>query len=172
MSLLSLIPLPARVLLVLAILGGIAAGVLHVKHTWTAEGRAEVQADWDADKAATAEVTRLIIADNTRKTTILQSTADQERGVLHARLHSSALELDESLRRLRARPDRPAEGAGGVPANPGSGDGPRGCTAAELYADDAEALVRFAAKADRLQLKLDSCQRQYRAAQATINGIK
>jgi hypothetical protein len=173
MNILSLIPGFSffRLGIVAVALVAVTAGLWKVRHSGVVAGRAMVQAKWDIDKAAVAETNRLLIADNSRKTAQLQTNSDRERGVLHARLHSASIELDESLRRLRERPSRPAESSDSVPTNSGLGDGRRGCTAAELYADDAEALIRFAAKADRLQLKLDSCQRQYRAAQAAVNSV-
>jgi hypothetical protein len=44
----SFIPLPARILAGLALIGAIFAGIMWLKAEGRAEGRAEVQAEWNA----------------------------------------------------------------------------------------------------------------------------
>ena len=161
-----------RLGIVAAVLVAASAGLWKVRHDGVVQGRTETQALWDIEKAAIIAETAANLAAATSKTTALQVKADKERGTLNAHIRSIDLELDESLRRLRARPSRPAESASGVPANPGSGDGRGGCTGAELFASDAEVLVGFAASADRLRAQLRSCQDGYRAAQKAVNEIK
>lgn len=167
----SFIPLPARILAGLALVGAIFAGIVWLKAEGRAEGRAEVQAEWNAERLATAETSRLLLRANAKASDALQSKSDLDRGNLHARLHSASLELDESLRRLRERPVRPAESDGGVPANPGSGLDAKGCTGAGLFAQDGEFLAREASRANALRARLTYCEDRYRDAQTMINSL-
>jgi hypothetical protein len=173
MNILSLIPGFSffRLGVVAVALVAVTAGLWKVRHSGVVAGRAEIQTEWNADKAAVAETNRLLIADNSRKTAQLQTNSDRERGVLHARLHSASLELDESLRRLRERPSRPAESSDGVPPVAGPGLDAPGCTGAGLFAQDGEFLAREASRANALRTRLAYCEDRYRAAQTLINSV-
>lgn len=173
MNFLSLIPGFSffRLGIVVVLLLAEAALVWKVRHTALGEGRAQVQAVWDAERAQVAIETAALLALATEKTTTLQVRADKERGTLNARIRSIDLELDESLRRLRTRPSRPAEGADGVPANTGSGPNPVVCSGAGLFAQDAEFLSREAARADVLRLGLKACEARYKDAQNAVNAM-
>lgn len=135
-------------------------------------GRDEVRTEWAAERLETAKQTLRLIEANTRKSFDLQATADKERKVLNAKLHSVDLELAESLQRLRNRPERPAASNTDVPTNTSPGrSGPEGgsCTGAGLYGGDGRFLAGFAADAKRLQAALRTCRAEQRAAQETVN---
>lgn len=74
--------------------------------------------------------------------------------------------LDAALVGLRQRPSRPVAGLGAVPA---TASACQGATGAGIYADDAELVIREAARADRLRAALGQCYAQYDAARALIN---
>jgi hypothetical protein len=141
----------------------ILATVLSASH-WKAysSGKAAVRLEWQADiqqrTAAALEAEQAARAVEVE----LQAKAATIRRTKDAQIHSLGLELDESLRRLRNRPERPA--ASDVPPVAGTGGG--SCTGADLYRPDAEFLVRLAASADQLRIGLEACQQAYRAARA------
>jgi len=155
-----------RVVVALALVVALVSGLWKLHRTGVLSGRAEVQAVWDAEKAATAAENALKLAAARDQTIALQAQADKERGTLNAHIRSIDLERDELLRRLRARPARPAEGGGGVPPNTGPGPS---CTGAGLYAPDGEFLAREAARADTIRQRLATCESAYKRAQATVN---
>ena len=72
-----------------------------------------------------------------------------------------AADLRAAVDSLRNRPQRPAAAGGAVP--PGATD-PVACTGASLFAEDADAALREAARADSIRLQLAACQAQYDAA--------
>lgn len=161
-----------RIIAIAAIVLAIMAGLWKLRHGGVVQGRAETQAEWDADKAKTAVETALKLAAANKQTATLQAQADKERGTLNARIHSIDLELDESLRRLRARPTRPAESDSGVPPDTGSGLDAKGCTGSGLFAQDGEFLAREASRADALRSRLTYCEDRYRDAQGMINATQ
>lgn len=67
-------------------------------------------------------------------------------------------ERDAALAKLRNRPRRPAPGTAQSPAN---GEAASGCTGARLFGDDAEFLIREAARADTIRVALNACYAQY-----------
>ena len=67
-------------------------------------------------------------------------------------------ERDAAIAELRNRPRRPAPGTAQSPAN---GEAASGCTGARLFGDDAEFLIREAARADTIRVALKSCYAQY-----------
>jgi len=166
-------PVVLRAVAVAAILAMLAWGY----HLWEDHqreiGRQEVRAEWQADKMARAESTRLLLMARDRETATLQGKADKERVALNEKNRSINRDLADALGRLRDRPERPADSAGGVPENPGAataGPGNGGCTGAGLYGPDARFSLGFAADAARLQAALRSCRADYELAAATVNG--
>lgn len=145
-----------------------------VYHLWAERqrevGRQEVRVEWEADKLARAETNRLVMKAVDKASDTLQKAVNKERQVIHARNHSIDLEHDELLRRLRNRSDRPAVSGDGVSAPAGPGPVTAGCTGTELHRQDAEFLVRESARADRLQVALQSCRDAYGRAQGAMNG--
>jgi hypothetical protein len=125
-------------------------------------GRKAVQAEWNAERLATAENTRLLLMANAKATGDLQAKADKERASKNAQINSLNIELDESLKRLRNRPERPA---GDMPQATGAGGNGTG---AELYREDAEFLAREAARADRLRIAINQCRAAYNAAREAL----
>lgn len=166
-------PVVLRAVAVAAILAALAWGY----HLWANHqreiGRQEIRAEWQADKLARAETTRLLLMARDKATTQLQVTADKERQALNAKNRSINRDLADALGRLRDRPERPADRPGGVPENPGTataGPGNGGCTGAGLFKPDSEFLARAFADAARLQAALRSCRADYERAAATVNG--
>jgi hypothetical protein len=125
-------------------------------------GKKSVQAEWNAERLATAENTRLLLMANAKTTGDLQAKADKERASKNAQINSLNLELDESLKRLRNRPERPASDMPKAPGTGGNGTG------AELYREDAEFLAREAARADKLRARLNQCIAAYNAAKEAL----
>lgn len=81
-----------------------------------------------------------------------QAATDQIRKRKDAQIEAINNQLTNAISELRKRPSRPTE------ANLGS------CgTGATLYADDAEFLVREAARADKIRAGLEACYKQYDA---------
>jgi len=158
-----------RLGIVAVILVVLAGAAWKFRHGGVVDGRAEVQQGWDADKAAVAETTRILLMANAKTSGILQKNADQERRTLNERLASIDLELDESLRRLRARPSRPPEGGGGMPTTAGLGSDPVVCNGAGLYEQDAGFLTREAARANVIRARLEACETRYKDAQSAVN---
>ena len=72
-------------------------------------------------------------------------------------------DLAAALDSLRKRPARPV---GNVPASPAD---PVGCTGASLFAEDASAALREAARADAVRLQLDACRQAYDSAVRLTN---
>lgn len=166
-------PAVLRAIAVAAILAALAWGY----HLWADHqretGRQEVRAEWQADKLARSEATRLLIVASAKAQSDLQVSADKERQALNEKNRSIGRDLAAAIDRLRDRPERPADSGERVPANPGTaaaGPGNGGCTGAGLYRDDAAVVVRIASDTARLQAALRSCRADYERAAATVNG--
>lgn len=81
-----------------------------------------------------------------------QAAADQIRKEKDAQIASINSKLADAISELRKRPSRTNQ------ANNG-----QGCSGGSLYAEDAEFLVREAARADQIRAGLDACYKQYDA---------
>lgn len=167
-------PMVLRAIAVAAVLAA-----LTMAYNWWAGqqrdiGRAEVRAEWQAQDLAQAEQNRLLLMANAKTSDRLQAQADKERTALYAENRDIGLRLDESLKRLRNRPDRPPAASGdGVPADTvaaTAGPGDTGCTGQGLYRSDGGFLAREASDAKRLQLALRSCRADYERAAQAVNG--
>ena len=79
-----------------------------------------------------------------------QALADQIRKEKDAQIASINISLADALSQLRSRPNRAQNTTNG-----------QGGTGATLFADDAEFLVRQAARADQIRAGLEACYRQY-----------
>lgn len=148
-------------------------------HQWAERqreiGRDEIRAEWQADKLARAEANRILLMANAKATGALQAAADKERQALNARNRSIDLERDELLKRLRNRPDRPADRDSSVSAvaNHGTaGPADAGCTGAGLYRPDSEFLAGAFTDASRLQAALRTCLAARERDHAAVNGPK
>jgi hypothetical protein len=81
-----------------------------------------------------------------------QLDADQIRKEKDAQIRDINSKLVDAVSELRKRPSRAAE------TNPG-----QNCNGTRLYAEDAEFLVREAARADEIRAGLQACYKQYDA---------
>jgi hypothetical protein len=139
-------------------------------------GRAEVRAEWQADRLNIAKQSHLIMTANAEKSGQLQAEADRQRGIANAENHALNLRVDELSKRLRNRPTRPSDiGAGSVPTVAGAGaagPGDGACTGDKLYRDDSELLVRLSASADKLRIALRSCRAGRQADIEAVNVTK
>lgn len=127
-------------------------------------GKAVVQQQWDKQTkqdaltlAAHVEATRQHEAQMQEAIDDLQKENQDARKTIAAR--SAALRDS-----LRKRPDRDYHAK--VSENPGTEQTTGGCTAAELFREDAEALVGEASRADNIRIELLSC---YAAMDAVRN---
>jgi len=98
-----------------------------------------------AFKAAITEETRQIEQQH-------QAQADEIRKVKDAQIRDINSKLADAISELRKRPSRTE--------NAGNG---QNCNGTRLYAEDAEFLVREAARADEIRVALQACYRQYDA---------
>lgn len=153
-----------RGLAALALAGAITGAYFAWRNSEREIGRDEIRAEWQADKLARAESSRLLLMANAKASSDLQAAADKERKALHEKNRDIGRQLADSLERLRNRPERPADRGDGVPAVAGAGAAAAGCTGAELHRQDAEFLVRESARADQLRVALQSCRAGYQDA--------
>lgn len=110
-------------------------------------------------KAQHAEAARAAEASARSKEQAAATTlAQTEKEARDAQKRLSA-DLAVALDSLRKRPARPA--SGDVPASAGN---PVGCTGAGLFAEDASAALREAARADLVRTELARCTQAYDAA--------
>ena len=79
-----------------------------------------------------------------------QADADQIRKDKDAQIKVINNQLVDAVSELRKRPSRTAEASNG-----------KSCNGASLFAEDAEFLVREAARADEVRVALDACYKQY-----------
>lgn len=140
----------------------LAAAIAGLYWTGYTSGKKTVQAEWNVERLETAKQTRLLLLAKDKMVSDLQAKADKERAIKNAQINSLSLELDESLKRLRNRPARPA---GDMPKPAGTGGNGTG---AELYREDAEFLAREAARADKLRIQLAQCRAAYNAAREAV----
>jgi hypothetical protein len=153
--------------------------LLAIHHTGVETGRAEVQAEWDAERLAqVADVQmateKVLQAERQTAITINRIREDADAKVEHiARRHAAAAALAERLRdeaaddRLRAlRSPATTQLANCPEAGLADGDG-------ELDVPDVERdrkwLLQYAADAAVLQVALDACRQQYNAG-GTLNA--
>ena len=101
-------------------------------------------------------------AARSRELEAAQTLADIQQKAADEKARLSA-DLASALDSLRKRPARPA---GAVPASPAD---PVGCTGASLFAEDASAALREAARADRLRADLETCRQAYDSAVRLTN---
>lgn len=129
------------------------------------KGKAAVQAEWTAEKLEVGRQSLKLSEQATRDSATLQLNADKLTGAKNAQIHRLNADLADALERLRERPSR--DSAAGVPVDPAAG-ARAGCTAAQLFREDADALVREAARADRLLADLAQCQAAHSAARDAL----
>ena len=130
----------------------------------TAHGKAEVQAQWDQEKAKLALEYAAAQAAAREKEQALQAQADQLREDANARIKDIDSRANKLVDSLRQRPERPATQAGAVS---GSAQSCSGTSGAELDRRNGEFLAWYAADAARLSSALDTCLKQYEAVRNT-----
>jgi len=81
-----------------------------------------------------------------------QADADQIRKDKDAQIRDINSKLVDAVSELRKRPGRSTEASNG-----------QGCNGTRLYAEDAEFLIREAARADEIRVGLQACYKQYDA---------
>lgn len=79
-----------------------------------------------------------------------QAAADQIRKEKDEKINTINNQLVDAISELRKRPSRTEQASNG-----------QSCNGASLYAEDAEFLVREAARADEIRIALQSCYKQY-----------
>jgi hypothetical protein len=146
------------VLLAFVLAVGAAAGGGYYKGN--SAGKAEVQAEWDREKAAQyAEYAKAQELARQREQD-MQTASDKLRKEKDAEIRNINARATALSNSLRDRKERPAEGST-VPSATHLGQG--GCTGKELYREDGEFLVRVAREADELRVALRQCYAQYEA---------
>ncbi len=129
----------------------------------TAHGKAEVQAQWDQEKAKLALEYAAAQAAAREKEQALQAQADQLREDANARIKDIDSRANKLVDSLRNRAERPATQAGAVSSAACPSGGASG---KDLASGDAVFLARYAADAARLEAALDTCVKQYEALRA------
>jgi type IV secretory pathway TrbF-like protein len=81
-----------------------------------------------------------------------QAAADQIRKEKDDQIKLINRQLNDAISELRKRPSRTETASHG-----------QSCNGASLYAEDAEFLIREAARADEIRIGLDACYKQYDA---------
>ena len=136
------------------------------RHGGVVQGRAEIQAQWDAEKLDIAKQTLRVYENNTRTEQNLIASSETTRRTKDARIAQLDANLIIALNGLRDRPERPSNP--GLPTPAGNGETPSGCTGAGLFRPDSEFLTRLAASADKLRTNLAACYERYDAAREAL----
>ena len=95
---------------------------------------------------------------------VMVSSADKIRKEKDAQIASLNARLGTALSSLSERPQRPSSASQGASASCIGA----GATGAQLSREDAEFLVREAARADKLMTALDQCYRQYDSVRQSL----
>lgn len=148
---------------------GIAVLVL-IAAAWCANflievGENRVQIKWDAEKAEMARQSDKLKDEKTEKDRAAQNAIDEERKAKNAQIAKLNNNLATALAGLHNRPDRPGEGDLSKGTGPGGG-----CTGADLYRADAAFLTRETFRAEKLRIKLASCEADYAKVKRELNG--
>lgn len=158
---------PRQWLIVVAFLAAAVLGIKFWEHRLYTGGFDD---GYSKAQVENAEAKAKLIAKSIKDTQVLQSDKDKlakEKADAIQELTRVSHRLADSLRN---RPSRPAS-AGDLPTPPSDGQSARGCTAAELYREDAEVVVRESLRADTLRIHLEKCYIQYDRAKAALDSI-
>jgi hypothetical protein len=148
---------PYVIIGVVVAIGVAGAGGLYQGHQL---GKAEVQQAWDKEKAEQYAQYAKAQEEARAKEQELQSNADKLRKEKDAEIRNITARANALSNSLQQRQTRPSE-TSSLPSS--SGTRPSGCTARELFREDAEMAVRFAREADELRTALTQCYAQYEA---------
>jgi hypothetical protein len=127
-------------------------------------GKAKVQQQWDKEKAEQYAAYAKAQEEARKREQEMQEAADKLRKEKDRETRELAARNTALVNSLRDRQARPTET--GVVSNTAS-TGSGGCTARELFREDAEVAVRFAREADDLRIALKQCYAQYEAIRRT-----
>ena len=156
---------PRQWLLAIAFLGAVVVGVKFWEHRL-------VQRGYDEGYAKASQVYKdrdaLAKAEADTKTAKLQADVDKARKEKTNAIANLRAQLAADLGRVRQRPERPAN------LSEASGDGQTagGCTATQLYREDAELALRESLRAETIRLDLLACYAQYDRARDEVSGAK
>ena len=134
-----------------------------------AAGATSVRVVWDHQRAADAAASLAAAQKAQQREQAAQSAADRIRQEKAHEVSDLSRRYAAALDSLRNRPERPAHY---VPAAPdAAGPGPAaGCSANQLYREDAATALGIARDADVVRIALQQCHAQYesvRAAEST-----
>ena len=124
---------------------------------WLANGGRYIAQIAKAD-AVRAEQRAQAAASALAKEQAWQAAADKLKESNDAEIRSINTRLAAALVELRSRPPRP-DPASAAPSR--ADEAPKGCTGASLYAQDAQFLIREAARADEIRSAYVQCAAQY-----------
>lgn len=152
-----LLPWYFKVLIILAVLAAVAFAVHTYNESLRQDGRDEKQAQWTADNLRLEK-----IATEAREKNAKEGIRRSEAQALNEKrkideLAKLSSDVDRLTGELRNRPSRPVAG-GAAPADPTAATS---CTGAGLFVQDADFLVREAARAKRVLIERDSCHDKY-----------
>ena len=131
-------------------------------------GKAEVQQQWDKERAAQEAQFAKDQEAAREKEQLMQAQADrlrQEKDREIKNLNARAIALTSSLQQRADRASTVSQST----ASSGNGQSGPGCTGAELSRQDAEFLAGEAARADSLRLALQQCQAQYDSVRSSMS---
>lgn len=131
-------------------------------------GKAKVTQQWDKEKKQIAEAVAAELERVRAKETKIQATADKQRKAKNEELRIVTARSAAIIDGLRKRPERGDRAE--VPQSAGTGQTTNGCTASELFRQDAEYFVREAARAERIRVELLSCYASMDMIRETMNG--
>ena len=144
----------------------IGLGAVALYRTGYAKGAAEVQQQWDAEKAATAAAQAEETMKARQREKALIELTERLRKEHRREVDRIVAERNRLVGELRNRPEARA-GAGGVPEGAAAGVG---CTGEGLSRRDGEFLAGLAADAARTQAALQQCVAQYNQVMELVNG--
>lgn len=152
------LPILGIVVLILGILFGTHKVILwkEVKKA-VAETKEQMSAEYSKKLLEASELAR-------EREQVMVSSADKIRKEKDAQIASLNTRLGTALSSLSERPQRPSSASQGAPASCIGA----GATGAQLSREDAEFLVREAARADKLRSALDQCYRQYDSVRQSL----
>ena len=156
-----------RLWIALAIAAALGYSAWWLHYTGYQAGKTEVQALWDADRAAIAQQSLERARQVSRATDAAQAQADQQLEDKNAKIRALDAAVSGLLASLHNRPDRPDASGGDLP-HAASAAPAASCTGADLYRSDSEFLAWEAARADQLRLDLGQCQAAYNTAREAL----
>lgn len=134
-------------------------------------GKAEIRADWMAERAEMNKQSLRIVEKTIKDTADLQAQTEQTNGEKNEQIASITARAADLDRRLRNRSPRP-EGGTVVPTSPADGASAPGCTGERLPREDGQFLNGDAADAAILQAGLKACYQQYESVRTKINALE